>query len=239
MRKRRNPNSGAILPHYSTGAASGDDDGKNGLENNHLRRGKRRSWSQSIQFSLVCCTVLLLSLIGLGEVAMRLHTDDDDEDIKTAPRHKKFLHRAKNFYSTQRDASTNHWIQHSRKKQLHPNQSSFQKFQCPIDGKMGYLNDDYCDCTDGSDEPNTSACSNRLVQRPTFTCKGGGGKGAASVNNATTTTTTTIIFASRVGDGIRDCPDGSDEDHHVFLAGGAARRQQHQLDMFRASLVVE
>jgi protein kinase C substrate 80K-H len=61
---------------------------------------------------------------------------------------------------------------------------------------MGYLNDDYCDCLeDGSDEPNTSACSHVLVQRPTFHCADG----------------TAIIFASRVMDGIRDCPDGSDE----------------------------
>jgi hypothetical protein len=66
---------------------------------------------------------------------------------------------------------------------------------CP-NGSIGYLNDDYCDCLeDGSDEPNTSACSHVLVQQPTFHCADG----------------TAIIFASRVKDGVRDCLDGSDE----------------------------
>ena len=59
----------------------------------------------------------------------------------------------------------------------------------------GRLNDDYCDCPDGSDEPNTSACSHLLVQQPTFHCANG----------------SLVLFASRVSDGIQDCPDGSDE----------------------------
>mmetsp|Transcript_5514 Transcript_5514/g.8142 ORF Transcript_5514/g.8142 Transcript_5514/m.8142 type:complete len:231 (+) Transcript_5514:127-819(+) len=67
--------------------------------------------------------------------------------------------------------------------------------ECP-DGSTGILNDDYCDCFDGSDEPHTSACSNILIQQKTFVCKDGSRK----------------IYPSRVGDGIRDCKDGSDEE---------------------------
>lgn len=55
------------------------------------------------------------------------------------------------------------------------------------------LNDNYCDCPDGSDEPGTSACSNGQ-----FFCKNAGFKGS-------------YIFSSRVDDGICDCCDGSDE----------------------------
>lgn len=55
------------------------------------------------------------------------------------------------------------------------------------------LNDDFCDCVDGTDEPGTSACPNGK-----FYCKNKGH-------------TPLLIFSSRVNDGICDCCDGSDE----------------------------
>ncbi|KAI3894705.1 hypothetical protein MKX03_031635 [Papaver bracteatum] len=55
------------------------------------------------------------------------------------------------------------------------------------------LNDDFCDCADGTDEPGTSACS-----RGKFYCKNTGHVALS-------------LFASRVNDGICDCCDGSDE----------------------------
>ncbi|XP_064200961.1 glucosidase 2 subunit beta-like isoform X1 [Anguilla rostrata] len=71
-----------------------------------------------------------------------------------------------------------------------------KSFLC-IDGSkiipFEQVNDDYCDCLDGSDEPGTSACTNgrfyciNLGFRPHF------------------------IPSSRVNDGICDCCDGSDE----------------------------
>jgi hypothetical protein len=68
------------------------------------------------------------------------------------------------------------------------------RVSCP-DGSYGWRDDFFCDCSDGSDEPNTSACSFRTVQTKTFSCNDGSGH----------------IFASRVGDGVLDCEDGSDE----------------------------
>ncbi|KZV20540.1 glucosidase 2 subunit beta [Dorcoceras hygrometricum] len=65
------------------------------------------------------------------------------------------------------------------------------------DGSMNFnksqLNDDFCDCADGSDEPGTSACPNGK-----FFCKNTGH-------------TPLLLYSSRVNDGICDCCDGSDE----------------------------
>ena len=71
--------------------------------------------------------------------------------------------------------------------------AKFSRIQCS-DGSFGVIDDDYCDCPDGIDEMNTAACSNILVQNKTFRCHDG-----------------FMIFASRIRDGVYDCPDKSDE----------------------------
>ncbi|XP_064652854.1 glucosidase 2 subunit beta-like [Lineus longissimus] len=71
------------------------------------------------------------------------------------------------------------------------------KFTCFVSKEnipFDHVNDDYCDCDDGSDEPGTSACPDsrffcdyQIVAKPHS------------------------IFSSHVNDGICDCCDGSDE----------------------------
>ncbi|KNC98201.1 uncharacterized protein SPPG_06603 [Spizellomyces punctatus DAOM BR117] len=87
---------------------------------------------------------------------------------------------------------------HPTKLGLYTATKSTQSFQCLDRSKripFSAVNDDYCDCQDGSDEPGTSACSNG-----TFHCKNKGHIGAD-------------ILSSRVNDGVCDpeCCDGSDE----------------------------
>jgi hypothetical protein len=80
--------------------------------------------------------------------------------------------------------------------------NSYTTFVTCEDLSRGILNDDYCDCpSDGRDEPNTSACSGTLAQKASFRCKDG----------------RLFLFPSRVGDGIKDCSDGSDEWSYICV----------------------
>ena len=83
---------------------------------------------------------------------------------------------------------------------VHPDKkasySPRRDFTC-LDGSATFpfelVNDDYCDCADGSDEPGTSACPNGRFHCPN--------KGHEPQD----------LLSSRVNDGICDCCDGSDE----------------------------
>jgi len=84
-------------------------------------------------------------------------------------------------------------VSHSRAAYYEPKGN---KFTC-LDGSSSIpfdqVNDDFCDCPDGSDEPGTSACSNGM-----FHCVN---SGFQPLN----------LLSSRVNDMICDCCDGSDE----------------------------
>ena len=80
-----------------------------------------------------------------------------------------------------------------------------QTFSC-FDGSkiipLSRLNDGYCDCSDGSDEPGTNACSFFSADGG-FYCRNSGSQPK-------------IIPRWMVGDGVCDCCDGSDEANNTW-----------------------
>ena len=114
---------------------------------------------------------------------------------------------------------------------VHPRQLeqySGPRFSCQDGSKIdaSQINDDFCDCADGSDEPATAACSTAGGQ---FWCINKGHHGR-------------FLFSSFVNDGVCDCCDGSDEDGSLVQCsnrcedvGREIRRQlQRQIEMHEA-----
>lgn len=103
---------------------------------------------------------------------------------------------------------------------------SGESFRCSDGQKIlniTYVNDGYCDCSDGSDEPGTSACAGMSV----FYCINAGFK-------------TIQIPSSQVDDGVCDCMDGSDEgilikcpDNCVIAAQRERERIQRMKEVYK------
>jgi len=77
-----------------------------------------------------------------------------------------------------------------KKKYVADSQGLFWCLDSSLSMAWANVNDNFCDCSDSSDEPSTSACP--------------GGKFHCSFNDLP-------IPSSRVNDGVCDCCDGSDE----------------------------
>ncbi|CAK4468065.1 unnamed protein product [Aphanomyces euteiches] len=101
-----------------------------------------------------------------------------------------------------------------------------QASACALDIDAKRLNDNYCDCSDDTDdEPQTGACGVGF-----FYC----------------TTLQVLISSAFVGDGVCDCCDGSDEPANISCANTceddkakATKRLQHVLDQVQQGLQVK
>lgn len=89
---------------------------------------------------------------------------------------------------------------------IHPKLEYFYRrrsnFRCIYTKEVityGRVNDNYCDCRDGTDEPGTNACSDSYFFCDVFE------------HQVVDDKLRHVILSSRVNDGICDCCDGSDE----------------------------
>jgi len=186
------------------------------LHNRRRMKRRRRGWEARIKFRVVCinlCTCCLL--VGILGVLYQLPFS-------------KLVKRTS--FQKQPSLST---TQHKQQSKIVYN------FQCTSNPKQyGILNDNYCDCLeDGSDEPNTSACSHLLVGKKMFNCDNAKisiqngqqirqknsnrrrrlldrlrGRIVDNTNHDSSSGNRGVmIYTSRVHDGVIDCPNQVDE----------------------------
>lgn len=150
----------------------------------------RFSWHSNIVVGSICLSITLLAVV-MVMWSLTLRSSNDH--------HAKKSHTKSRAESAEQHQDHHKPQQADRKSYLLPRKRTDSSKQTWVDcpnGSRGILNDNYCDCSDGSDEPLTSACAHLTPQVPTFPCQDGSGL---------------LLFASRVGDGVQDCGDGSDE----------------------------
>ena len=153
------------------------------------RRKRRRRRMILLKYCKLCLSGLAATVISASLSLLLLPFSWVQVDY-----HHQVQHEFEYVYQVLADnrRNSNTWMRGISQQHKHPPQVT-----CSTTGGIGFANDHYCDCLgDGSDEPKTSACSHVTVGKKTFHCGGDGD---------------VWIFASRVGDGIPDCPDGSDE----------------------------
>jgi hypothetical protein len=188
LRQRRAPNTDTVLPLHSSPSSGGI-----GLSPRRPRKARNACfWSAVCCFGCLTIVSVLVYYGGMGQhhvssVVNVVHSHIKGH-IDAHHHHHHHEKKEKNVFERVRD--------HVEKKLVGDRR---KKITC-IDGSVGYVNDDYCDCPDGLDEPETSACSHILVNQRVFACKDG----------------SKSIFASRLGDGVKDCKDGSDEERTLM-----------------------
>ena len=136
---------------------------------------------------------VLISLVALGVLTVTLWNNNNKSEKST-----RMMDAKQNLRGLQTQTQINLLQLLSTPTQSPMEMDSNSKpewIECANGIHYGIQNDHYCDCDDGSDEPDTAACSHLTVQKSTFACEDG----------------IHFVYASRVLDGILDCPDGSDE----------------------------
>ena len=174
--------------------------------NNMHRVGRRRrkttrsSWEHRFKLRVILLNIMIciLFIFAIGYMFHRVVRGRQTEQSLLFSQHYN------KYGSTQ--------TQHGKKEKMRQHTTITYDFTCKSHpNKKGILNDDYCDCPDGSDEPHTSACSDLLVGQRQFACNNNNNNNNGNGRSIDGSEMTSYVFTSRVKDGIADCHNNADE----------------------------
>lgn len=202
------------MPQHHDAGAAGDLRSRGG-QHQHLqsrRRKKVRSRQWERQFKLrVILTNIMICLVFVCGIGLVLHRVNNRPLSKMSS---FWISHSRRSSSSSLPATSTSLLQHEKKKVDYD-------FVCKNHpDKRGIYNDDYCDCPDGSDEPHTSACSHVLVGKRVFSCNNINKHQQQQQNSSNKNevrlgkqhqSNNKYLFASRVKDGVIDCPNKADE----------------------------
>ena len=208
---------GTVLP-LTTGGPSKQPKHQNMHRGRRRRKTTRSSWDYRFKLHVIVVNVMIciIFICVVGYMFHRVVINHTHRHTLKSTQQQHVRGRQKghtSIFSQHHNRNGSTQTQHIKKKKRRQNTITYDFICNSHPNKKGILNDDYCDCPDGSDEPHTSACSHLLVGQRQFACNNNNNynNGRSIDGSNHDGSMMTHVFTSRVKDGIVDCHNNADE----------------------------